>query len=143
MGYLRQKYSNAVSYLPLCRTDTMGVLQNDDVHEAICLWQMHRYYICRQYDDTCLSNVRRYSTRCSMVSLQMENTMGWRHCFRLHLVCNNPREIITFCFTVSNVNGRDVRMWTVFTKELYSKVFDDRGYIKKELFINLFNQGTH
>lgn len=34
----------------------------------------------------------------------------------------------------------DERVWTVFTKELYSK-FADRGYIKQGLFDMLFEQG--
>ena len=34
-------------------------------------------------------------------------------------------------------------MWSIFTKVLYGKVFADRGYIKKELFETLFDQGIH
>ena len=33
------------------------------------------------------------------------------------------------------------RVWTVFAKILYGKVFADKGYIKQELFENLFTQG--
>ena len=33
------------------------------------------------------------------------------------------------------------RVWTVFAKVLYGKVFADRGYIKKELFESLLGQG--
>ena len=41
----------------------------------------------------------------------------------------------------ANVDDRDSRVWEVFTKELYGKVFADRGYIKQELFERLFDQG--
>ncbi|SDG69586.1 Transposase DDE domain-containing protein, partial [Bacteroidales bacterium KHT7] len=37
---------------------------------------------------------------------------------------------------------RDSRVWNVFSKVLYGKVFADRGYIKKELFDSLFDQGV-
>ena len=37
----------------------------------------------------------------------------------------------------------DDRVWNVFSKVLYGKVFADRGYIKKELFDTLFEQGIH
>ena len=67
--------------------------------------------------------------------------MGWCHGFKLHLLCNNSGEVITFCLTGANVDDRDSRVWTVFAKILYGKVFADRGYIKQELFENLFTQG--
>ncbi|SDF18214.1 Transposase DDE domain-containing protein, partial [Bacteroidales bacterium KHT7] len=42
----------------------------------------------------------------------------------------------------ANVDDRDSRVWNVFSKVLYGKVFADRGYIKKELFDSLFDQGV-
>ena len=50
-------------------------------------------------------------------------------------------EVITFCLTGANVDDRDSRVWTVFAKVLFGKVFADRGYIKQELFESLFGQG--
>lgn len=58
-------------------------------------------------------------------------------------MCNDKGDIITFCLTSANVDDRDKRVWSVFTKVLYGKVFADRGYIKKDLFESLFNQGIH
>ena len=58
-------------------------------------------------------------------------------------MCNDRGEIITFCLTGADVDDRDVRVWEVFEKELYGKVFADRGYIKKELFERLFERGIH
>lgn len=72
-----------------------------------------------------------------------KGTMGWCHGFKLHLMCNDRGEVITFCLTGANVDDRDDRVWSVFTKELYGKVFADRGYIKKELFESLFSNGIH
>ena len=72
-----------------------------------------------------------------------KGTMGWCHGFKLHLLCNDAGDIITFCLTGANVDDRDEKVWKVFTKELYGKVFADRGYIKRELFESLFEQGIH
>ena len=58
-------------------------------------------------------------------------------------MCNDSGEIITFCLTGANVNDRDKRVWTVFAKELYGKVFADKGYIKQALFEDLFDRGIH
>ena len=68
--------------------------------------------------------------------------MGWCHGFNLHLLCNDSGELITFCLTGANVDDRDSRVWSVFAKVLYGKVFADRGYIKQELFESLFSQGV-
>lgn len=38
------------------------------------------------------------------------------------------------------MDDRDSRVWTVFAKVLFGKVFADRGYIKQELFESLFSQ---
>lgn len=70
-------------------------------------------------------------------------TMGYCHGFKLHLLCNDEGDVITFCLTGANVDDRDSRVWSVFTKVLYGKVFADRGYIKQELFESLFSQGVH
>ena len=72
-----------------------------------------------------------------------KGTMGWCHGFKLHLLCNEMGDVLTFCLTPANVDNRDPKVWQVFTKVLYSKVFADKGYIKQEFFENLFNQGIH
>lgn len=70
-------------------------------------------------------------------------TMGWSCGFKLHLLCNDSGEIITFCLTGAKVDGRDKRVWAIFPKELYGKVFADRGYIKQALSEDLFDRGIH
>ena len=80
-------------------------------------------------------NVRRYFNKVfAGFAKSGKGTMGWCHGFKLHLLCNDSGEVITFCLTGANVDDRDSRVWTVFAKVLYGKVFADRGYIKQELF---------
>ena len=87
-------------------------------------------------------NVRRYLNKVfSGLAKNGKGTMGWCHGFKLHLLCNDSGEVITFCLTGANVDDRDSKVWNVFTKVLYGKVFTDRGYIKQELFESLFSQG--
>ena len=87
-------------------------------------------------------NVRRYFNKVfSGLAKNGKGAMGWCHGFKLHLLCNDSGEVITFCLTGANVDDRDSRVWNVFTKVLYGKVFADRGYIKQELFESLFSQG--
>ena len=87
-------------------------------------------------------NVRRYFNKVfSGLAKNGKGTMGWCHGFKLHLLCNDSGEVITFYLTGANVDDRDSRVWNVFTKVPYGKVFADRGYIKQELFESLFSQG--
>ena len=58
--------------------------------------------------------------------------MGWCHGFKLHLLCNDLGEIITFCFTGENVDDGDERVWSVFFNELFGKVFADTGDTSKK-----------
>ncbi len=89
-------------------------------------------------------NMRRYSNKVfAGLAKSGKGTMGWCHGFKLHLLCNDSGEIITFCLTGANVDDRNERIWSVFTKKLFGKVFADRGYIKRELFEDLFGQGIH
>ena len=71
-----------------------------------------------------------------------KGTMGWCHGFKLHLLCNEMGDVLTFCLTPANVDDRDPRVWQVFTKVLYGKVFADKGYIKQEFFENLFTKAS-
>jgi len=43
--------------------------------------------------------------------------MGWCHGFKLHFVCNDLGEIITFVLTGANVDDRDMRVWDVLAKQ--------------------------
>lgn len=89
-------------------------------------------------------NVRRYFNKVFKgLAKDGKGTMGWCHGFKLHLLCNDTGKVITFCLTGANVDDREARVWKVFTKDLFGKVFADRGYIKKELFERLFDQGIH
>ncbi|RRC95087.1 IS982 family transposase, partial [Prevotella sp. OH937_COT-195] len=89
-------------------------------------------------------NVRRYFNKVFKgIAKSGKGTMGWCHGFKSHLLCNDTGDIITFCLTPANVDDGDKRVWSVFTKVPYGKVFADRGYIKRELFESLFDRGIH
>lgn len=89
-------------------------------------------------------NLRRHANKVFKgVARDGKGTMGWCHGFKLHLLCNDSGEITTFCLTGANADDRDERVWRVLARELYGKGFADRGYIKQELFEELFDRGIH
>ncbi len=44
-GWLRPEFPTVVSYNPFCRTHAPRILQDDDVHEALCFQRVYRYNV--------------------------------------------------------------------------------------------------
>lgn len=69
-----------------------------------------------------------------------KSSTGWFYGFKLHLVINDSGEIVSFCLTSGNVDDRNMELIDKLTKELYGKLFADRGYLSKKLFEHLFEK---
>ena len=62
-------------------------------------------------------NLRRYANKVFKgVATDGKGTMGWCHGFKLHLLCNDRGEIITFCLTGANVDDRNPKVWKDWPK---------------------------
>lgn len=72
-----------------------------------------------------------------------KSTMGWYFGFKLHLLCNDRGELIDFVLTRGNVDDRDKMVFSVFEKNLFGKLYADKGYISQQLFEMLWHNGTH
>ena len=72
-----------------------------------------------------------------------KSTMGWFYGFKLHFVCNEKGEILSFFFSPGNTDDRDINVFNVLKKKLFGKLYGDKGYISASLFEMLFNQGVH
>jgi hypothetical protein len=70
-----------------------------------------------------------------------KSTMGWFFGFKLHLIINDKGEILCFYLTQGNTDDRDVKTITQMTKELFGKLFGDKGYVSKALSDLLFGNG--
>jgi hypothetical protein len=70
-----------------------------------------------------------------------KSTMGWFFGFKLHLIINDKGEILSFYLTKGNVDDRDAKVITQMTKEIFGKLFGDKGYISKALSDLLFGNG--
>ena len=143
-GYLRREFPDAVSYgrfVELMPRVFHGLML------FMCLQAFGRCSGITFVDSTMIpvcNNLRRHFNKVfAGLAKSGKGTMGWCHGFKLHLMCNDSGEIITFCLTAANVDDRDKRVWSVFAKHLFGKVFADRGYIKQELFESLFDRSIH
>ena len=69
-----------------------------------------------------------------------KSSMGWFFGFKLHFVINDQGEITGFTITPGNVDDRNPDVITKITRELFGKLFGDRGYISKKLFEDLLDR---
>ena len=69
-----------------------------------------------------------------------KTSMGWFYGFKLHLVVNDRGEILACQLTPGNVDDR--KPAPLLSKDLFGKLFGDRGYISQALFEQLFEQGV-
>src|SRR5215210_8323834 len=72
-----------------------------------------------------------------------KSTMGWFFGFKLHLIINDKGEILSFYLTKGNVDDRNAKAITKMTKDIFGKLFGDKGYISKALSDMLFSDGIH
>jgi IS5 family transposase len=64
-----------------------------------------------------------------------QTSMGWFYGFKLHLVVNDRGEILRFCITPGNVDDR--KPVPDLAKNLFGKLFGDKGYISQTLYKSL------
>lgn len=137
--YLRKEFPNFVSYnrfvslmpsvlVPLCsylqsrRGGQTGISYVDSTSIAVC------------------KNLRINRNKVfSSTAARGKTSTGWFFGFKLHLIVNDKGDLLNFVITPGNVDDR--KPLTKLAKKLIGKLFGDRGYLSKELFITLFNQG--
>lgn len=119
-------YSRFVEYIPsalvppimylrtCCLGECTGTSFVDTTALAVCLNQ--HIYTCKVF--------------AGLVARGKTST-GWFFGFKLHLVVNNCGEIVQFCITYGNVDDR--KPVPRLVKQLFGKLFGDKGYISQPL----------
>jgi hypothetical protein len=68
-----------------------------------------------------------------------KTSTGWFYGFKLHLIINDIGEILAYMLTPGNIDDR-VPVPDL-SKDLFGKLFGDKGYISQELFTKLYDKG--
>jgi len=71
-----------------------------------------------------------------------KSSTGWFYGFKLHPAINERGEILNFRLTPGNVDDRNEEVMEVLTKNLFGKLFADKGYISQKLFEKLWEKGV-
>jgi hypothetical protein len=74
----------------------------------------------------------------SHVAKRGKNSMGWFYGFKIHLIVNDRGELLAFRLTPGNVDDREPVPDMV--KDIFGKLYGDKGYISQKLFDLLFGQ---
>ena len=72
-----------------------------------------------------------------------KSSTGWFYGFKLHLVVNDKGEILSFYLTPGNVDDRDLKVVESLAKDLFGKLFGDKGYLSKKVSQILYSKGVH
>ena len=68
-----------------------------------------------------------------------KTSTGWFYGVKLHLIINNVGEILAFMLTAGNIDKR-VPV-PELSKDVFGKIFGDKGYISQDLFHKLYKKG--
>ena len=68
-------------------------------------------------------------------------SIGWFYGFKLHLIINDRGEILAFYLTKGNVDDRNLKHMMDMTKDIFGKLYGDKGYISKALADLLWGNG--
>ncbi len=76
-------------------------------------------------------------------NLLWDGSDSYRNGFKFHLIINDKGEILNFTITQASTDDREPLKNQNFIKTLFGKLYADKGYISKELMLNLFSDGIH
>lgn len=68
-----------------------------------------------------------------------KTSTGWFYGFKLHLIINDVGEILAYMLTAGNIDDRIPV--TDLSKDIFGKLFGDKGYISQDLFLKLYEKG--
>lgn len=68
-----------------------------------------------------------------------KSTMGWFYGFKLHLVSNEKGKRLNVSLTKYNVDCRNQEVLNVLTKDLFGKLFSDKGYIYHKNYLKHYS----
>ncbi len=71
---------------------------------------------------------------------EWKSSTYWFYGFKLHLIINDRDEILSVSLTSGNIDDRNRNVISRLTKQIYGKLFADRGYLSQKLFERLLNE---
>ena len=70
-------------------------------------------------------------------------SIGYFFGFKLHIIINEKGELLNYSLTKANKHDAQVDLMQTLVKDLFGKLYGDKGYLSKTLFETLFHKGVH
>jgi hypothetical protein len=70
-------------------------------------------------------------------------SIGYFFGFKLHIIINEKGELLNYALTKANKHDAQVDLMETLVKDLFGKLYGDKGYLSKKLFETLFHKGVH
>ena len=70
-------------------------------------------------------------------------SLGFFYGFKLHIIINDKGELLNYIVTKGNKHDANQDLVSRLVKDLFGKLYGDKGYISKSLFETLFHKGVH
>jgi hypothetical protein len=146
--YLHEVSEKLGAEFPQLVSYTRFVELQRDALLPLCIYLKQRYGHCTGIsfiDSTPLPvchNRRIHSHRTfKQKAARGMSSVGWFYGFKLHVVVNDEGELLACCLTPGNVDDRTQVPQLV--KDLFGKLFGDKGYLSKSLYEQLLAQDLH
>jgi hypothetical protein len=142
--HLKKDFPNALSYSRFIQLEHRLFIPMMFFLNTVCFGRCTGITFIDSTKIAVCHNKRIYRNKVFQQIAKMgKSSMGWFYGFKLHFVCNDRGEILSFCLTPGNIDDRDPQTIKTLTKKLFGKLFADKGYISQPLFEMLFNDGIH
>jgi hypothetical protein len=139
--HLRAEFPQLVSYNRFVELQRNALL-------PLCIYLKQRYGRCTGIsfiDSTTLPVCHNRRIHSHQVfkdeAARGKSSVDWFYGFKLHLVVNDEGELLACCLTAGNVDDR--KPVPQLVKELFGKLFGDKGYLSQPLCEQLLAQNLH
>jgi hypothetical protein len=112
------------------------------IHWAGLGHQTQTYYVDSTKLPVCDNHRIHQHKVLKAIAKRGKTSMGWFYGLKLHLLINGQGGRMGFCFTTGNVSDNNAEVVGTLCQNLHEgKVFGDAGYISRQLFEHLYQQG--
>lgn len=70
-------------------------------------------------------------------------SIGYFFGFKLHIIINEKGELLNYSLTKASKHDAQIDLMKTLVKDLFGKLYGDKGYLSKKLFETLFHDGVH
>jgi len=143
-GYLNNAFPNACSYNRFVELMQQIAMPLYLFFQCVCAGKITGVAFVDSMPLVVCHNLRIHSNKVfKNYAARGKTSTGWFYGFKLHLIINEFGEIISFTITAGNVDDRNPKVMEKLTKNLWGKLFGDKGYISASLTEWLRSKGIH